>query len=67
MTRWLYTYDPEVVEARWRLARASFRFVWRRRARLLLTGSYGCLDWSLCDTCRHTVLALRAIISGRHE
>ncbi len=61
MKRGLYTYDPEVVVSRWRLALASFRFVWRRKARLLLTGSYGCLDWTHCDVCRGTVLAIRAI------
>lgn len=62
----LYTYDPEVVESRWRLHIGSFRYVAKSKARLYLTGAYGCLDWSLCDACRPVVLALRAIIDGRH-
>lgn len=66
----LYTYDREVVETRWRLHRASFRFLWLRRARLYLTAPWcvGILgDWTHCDACRPTVLALRAVIEGRYE
>ena len=39
MTRGLYTHDSEVVETRWRLHRASFRYLHRRHARLYLTGA----------------------------
>lgn len=68
MTRGHYTYDHEVVTSRWRLALASFRFLWRARARLYLTAPW-CVatlaDWTHCDACRGTVLALRAIEEGR--
>lgn len=62
MTRGLYNYDPEVIESRWRLALASFRYLWRQHATLYLTGPY-CVaivaDWSQCAACGPHVLALR--------
>lgn len=64
MKRGLYTYDPEVVESRWRLAKASFRYLARKGLRLYLTGRW-CVDivgnWTRCPACRGTVLALRLI------
>ena len=70
MTRGLHIRDLEVVETRWRLHRASFRYQWQHGARLYLTGS-ACVatlqDWTHCDACRPLVLALRAVEAGRHE
>jgi hypothetical protein len=62
VTNRLYTYDPEVVETRWRLRVAGARFVFRRRARLYLTAPWcvGMLpDWAQCPVCGPAVRALR--------
>ncbi len=59
-----WTYDPEVVESRWRLALAAFRFAWQRKARLYATAPWCAgvvADWTHCAACRATVLALRLI------
>lgn len=62
MSRGLHPHDPEVVESRWRLALASFRYLWRRHARLYLTGA-ACVstlpDWTECAACGPLVRALR--------
>lgn len=58
-----WTIDPEVFDGRGRIARATFRGRWRRKAHLyapcLTSGQ--CLDWVRCDACRGLVLSIRAI------
>jgi hypothetical protein len=55
--------DPEVFDGRGRIARATFRGVWRRKAHLYAPCPVAgqCLDWVRCDACRGLVLAARAI------